>query len=296
MMRKVSPEEIHRVRMCNARMRNENHLLRCTLHNITTNPYSECGRVLSSVIHHCTKKKCEAKSAEPDCCCSSCRPTPRCRNVSPCQNQQNSKSNSPPLCNRFNSSPTNALCKAGLCSKPFCSYCQRSGSSYPYSKFSNRTNSSTASQSHKKACKVQLSSPQKTWCRPACSDKTACKSTSGNRSVPNQKRPLAHNQHPGAGYSGKHQRSSASTTTQSLPQTCCRCCCCRRSDTSRSSTTAGRNKCSHHNSGAETSLTSNSVELDLCKIFTLMFILYCTDFPSFFLASSMLLTQPRSTE
>lgn len=55
MMISVKKQELARIRRQNARMRNENLVLRCSLKDLERNPYSECRDVLKSICQFCTE-------------------------------------------------------------------------------------------------------------------------------------------------------------------------------------------------------------------------------------------------
>ena len=55
MMVNVNKEELQRIKRANARLRNENHVLRCTLKNLERNPYLECKEVLKAISNFCTE-------------------------------------------------------------------------------------------------------------------------------------------------------------------------------------------------------------------------------------------------
>lgn len=136
-MRSITEEEINRVRLSNAKIRNENHLLRCTLRNLTSDPYNECSKVLTSVIDHCTKKLSEAPSGAPDLPCEPEFQCPCDCKHDPCASCQRSilkqRSHtrscsppcvcccfSPPCPSRLGPSPKCSLAHPKVCCKPCC--------------------------------------------------------------------------------------------------------------------------------------------------------------------------------
>lgn len=81
MMVSVKREELARIKRANARMRNENQVLRCTLKNLERNPYLECKEVLKAISNFC----CEHYRSErtrrgplgpPYTCPDDCPPCP----------------------------------------------------------------------------------------------------------------------------------------------------------------------------------------------------------------------------
>lgn len=55
-MVRMRRQDLNRVRRENARIRNENHILRCSLKNMQRNPYMECRDVLQAVSAFCQEK------------------------------------------------------------------------------------------------------------------------------------------------------------------------------------------------------------------------------------------------